>query len=254
VGTYWIIAVAFVAFCYLRARKARERAAKYGAKEMLRPPLHRASKCLVLVSLWLIAVGSMATGFSVMAGFSGDSAFFIPIPSAFAPVTKFGCPVAGTVFTYDVRAWNTNRPNRMIATEQDQFSCRIRSDAQGTYDWFGSLGPHLGETDVAEKKLITDLWPLRGGSAGKASKYDLPSKDSEIEYAVVAYGLARVPAGVFWAYNVRKNYYWQGKLYHATTLWWSPSLKWSILQWPEEPGKPSRAGGYNWALLSMSSE
>jgi hypothetical protein len=31
-------------------------------------------------------------------------------------------------------------------------------------------------------------------------------------------------------------------------------LKWSILQWLEEPGKPSQAGGYNWALLSVSSE
>jgi hypothetical protein len=42
--------------------------------------------------------------------------------------------------------------------------------------------------------------------------------------------------------------HWQNNLYHTTTLWWSPSLKWSILQWLEEPGKPSQAGGYNWAL------
>jgi hypothetical protein len=151
-------------------------------------------------------------------------------------------------------AWNTNRPNRMIAIEQDQFNCRIRSDAQGTYDWFGGLGAHLDDADVAEKKLITDLWPLRAGYTGKISTYDLPSKYSEIEYVVVAYGLACVPAGVFWAYEIRKDYYWENKLYHTTTLWWSPSLKWSILQWPEEPGKPSQAGGYNWALLSVSSE
>ena len=202
-----------------------------------------------LVSLSLICAGLQA----MVAGFTSQSALFIPIPAAFAPITKFGCPDAGTVFTYDVMAWNTNRPNRMIAIEQNQFNCRIRSDAQGTYDWFGGLGPRLGDADVAEKKLITNLWPLRAGYTGKISKYDLPSEYSEIEYVVVAYGLARVPAGVFWAYKVRKDYYWQSKLYHTTTLWWSPSLKWTILQWPEEPGKPSQAGGYNWALLSVSS-
>jgi hypothetical protein len=189
----------------------------------------------------------------MVAGSTSEAAFFIPIPAVFSPITKFGCPMAGTVFTYDVRAWNTNRPNRMIAIERDEFNCRIRSDAQGIYDWFGGLGPHLDDTDVVEKKLIADLWPLRPDNTGKASKYNLPSKYSEIEYVVFAYGLARVPAGVFWAYKIRKDYYWQNKLYHTTTLWWSPSLKWTILQWPEESGKPAQAGGYNWALLSVSS-
>jgi hypothetical protein len=203
-----------------------------------------------LISPLLISAGLQL----MVPGFTSQSAFFIPVPVAFAPITNFGCPNPGTVFTYDVMAWNTNRPNRMIAIEQDQFNCRIRSDAQGTYDWFGGLGAHLDDADVAEKKLITDLWPLRAGYTGKISTYDLPSKYSEIEYVVVAYGLARVPAGVFWAYEIRKDYYWENKLYHTTTLWWSPSLKWSILQWPEEPGKPSQAGGYNWALLSASSE
>ena len=203
-----------------------------------------------LVSLFLIFVGLQV----IVACFTSQSAFFIPVPAAFSPITKFGCPDAGTVFTYDVLAWNTNRPNRMVAIEQNQFNCRIRSDAQGAYDWFGGLGPHLDDTGIAEKKLIADLWPLRTGSTGKISKYDLPSKYSEIEYAVVAYGLAHVPAGVFWAYKVRKDYYWKNNLYHTTTLWWSPSLRWTILQWPEEPGKPSHVGGYNWELLSASSE
>ncbi|KWV59817.1 hypothetical protein AS156_30295 [Bradyrhizobium macuxiense] len=196
----------------------------------------------------------LAILFATAAGGIDQGAFFIPIPSAFAPVTGFGCPDVGTVFTYNVPAWNTNRPNRMVAIEQDQFNCRIRSDAWGTYDWFGGLGARLDDTDVAEKQLIRDLWPLRSGTIGKASKYDLPSSSSvEIEYAV-SYGFASVPAGLFWAYKIRKEYYWQNKLYHTTTLWWSPSLKWTILQWPEEPGKASRVGGYNWELLSVSSE
>src|ERR1700737_889590 len=109
-----------------------------------------------LVSLFLICAGLPG----MVAGFTSQSAFFIPIPAAFAPIAKFGCPDPGTVFTYDVRAWNTNRLNRMIAIEQDQFNCRIRSAAPGTYDWFGGLGPHLEDADVAEKKLIADLWPL----------------------------------------------------------------------------------------------
>jgi hypothetical protein len=33
-------------------------------------------------------------------GFIDQSAFFIPIPAAFAPETKFGCPDVGSVFTY----------------------------------------------------------------------------------------------------------------------------------------------------------
>src|SRR5437899_1289548 len=99
-----------------------------------------------LVSLFLFLVGLMVPGVA------SESSFFIAIPAAFAPVTKFGCPAAGTVFTYDVVAWNTNRPNRMIAIEQDQLNCRMRSDAQGIYDWFGGLGPHLDDADVAEKK------------------------------------------------------------------------------------------------------
>jgi hypothetical protein len=201
-----------------------------------------------LVSL-LIFVGLLAMGTS----FTNQSAFFIPIPSAFSPVTKFNCPDVGIVFTYNVPAWNTNRPNRMVAIEQDQLNCRIRSDAQGIYDWFGGLGPHLDEADVAEKKLIADLWPLRSGSIRKISEYDLPSQYSEIEYGVT-YGLARVPAGLFWAYRIRKDYYWQNNLYHSTTLWWSPSLKWTILQWPEEPGEPSQVGGNNWELMSISAE
>jgi len=201
-----------------------------------------------LVSLSLIFAGL------TMPGSNSQSAFFIPVPAMFAPITNFGCPNTGTVFTYDVMAWNTNRPNRMIAIEQDQLSCRIGSDAQGIYDWFGGLSPRLDDADAAEKKLVADLWPLRPGHTGKISKYDLPSKYSEVEYDVVGYGLAFVPAGVFWAYKIRKIYYWQNKLHHTTTLWWSPSLKWTILQWPEEPGKPARAGGYNWALLSVSSQ
>jgi hypothetical protein len=203
-----------------------------------------------LLSLFLVSLGLQTTP----PGFTDHSAFFIPIPDTFTPVTQFGCPKPGSVFTYDVQAWNTNRPNRMIAVEQNEFNCRVRSDAQGTYDWFGGLAPHLDDADVAEKKLVTDLWPLRAGARARISQYDLPSKYSEVEYVVAAYGLARVPAGWFWAYKVRKDYYWQDKLYHTTTLWWSPSLKWSILQWPEQPGKPSRAGGYNWALRSVSSE
>jgi hypothetical protein len=202
-----------------------------------------------VILLFLISAGLPTMG----ACFIELGAFFIPIPATFAPVTNFGCPDPGTVFTYNVPAWNTKRPNRMVAIEQDQFNCRIKSDAQGTYDWFGGLGVRLGDADVAEKKLITDLWPLRGGSTRKTSKYDLPSKYSEVEYAV-AYGLARVPAGLFWVYKIRKDYYWQNNLYHTTTLWWSPSLRWTILQWPEEPGKASQVGGYNWELLSVSPE
>lgn len=200
-----------------------------------------------LVLLFLISAGLLGVDFI------DQSAFFISVPAAFAPVTKFGCPDAGTVFTYNIPAWNTHRPNRMVAIEHDQFRCRIRSDAQGAYDWFGGVGPHLENADVAEKRLITDLWPLRSGSMAKASEYNLPLKYSEIEY-VVAYGLARVPAGLFWAYKIRKNYYWQNNLYYTTTLWWSPSLKWTILQWIEQPGTPSQLGGFNWELLSVSSE
>ncbi|QPF87553.1 hypothetical protein IC762_15230 [Bradyrhizobium genosp. L] len=194
----------------------------------------------------------LATLLTLVASFAGQSTLFVPVPAAFAPVTDFSCPEPGTVFTYDVKASNTNRPNRMTAIEQDNFNCRIRSDAWGLYDWFGGLGPRLDDTDAAEKRLITDLWPLRAGKAGTISKYDIPSKYSGLEYSVVAYGLARVPAGVFWAYKVRKEYYWQGRLYHTTTLWWAPSLRWVILQWPEEPGKIARPGGLNWALLSVS--
>lgn len=200
----------------------------------------------------------METLFALLLALAGlempnsQTAFFIPVPSTFAPVTRFGCPDNGTVFTYDVRAWNTNRPNRMTAVGQDHFSCRIRSDAQGNYDWFGGIGPHLGDADLAEKQLISDLWPLRVGNSGKTSNYDLPSRFSEVEYVVVAYGLAVVPAGAWWAYRIRKDYYWQNKVVHTTTLWWSPSLKWTILQWAEQPGRPSQAGGYNWGLLSVS--
>ena len=203
-------------------------------------------KALVLLSL-------IFTALEALDDFVTQSAFFIPIPAAFAPVTPFGCPAPGTVFTYDVYAWNTMQPNRMIAIEQDQFACRIRSDAQGVYEWFGGLGPRLDDTDAAEKKLVTDIWPLRAGNSRKASNYGLPMKFGEVEYTVAAYGLAHVPAGLFWAYKVRKDFYWEDKLYHTTTLWWSPSLKWTILQWPEEPGKPAKAGGYNWKLWSVAS-
>jgi hypothetical protein len=116
----------------------------------------------VLVSLFLLSA-------VMMAGFTNESAFFIPIPSAFAPVTRFGCPDAGTVFTYHVPAWNTNRPNRMVAIKQDQLNCRIRSDAWGVYDWFGGLAGRLDDADVAERKMITDLWPLRTGYVGKSA-------------------------------------------------------------------------------------
>lgn len=183
---------------------------------------------------------------------TSQTAFFIPVPSIFAPVTGFGCPVPGTVFTYDVRAWNTNRPNRMTAIEQDQLSCRIKSDAQGNYDWFGGIGPHLGDEDSAEKKLISGLWPLRVGNSGNAT--NLPSGFSKIEYVVAGYGLAVVPAGAMWAYRIRKDYYWHDRLVYTTARWWSPSLKWTILQWTEEFGQPSRAGGYNWGLLSVAAK
>ena len=199
----------------------------------------------------LVLLSFLASALQALTEFIGQSAFFIPLPAAFAPVTRFGCPEGGTVFTYDVYAMNTGRPNRMIAIEQDHLDCRIRSDAGGIYDWFGGLGPHLDDSDGAEKQLITDLWPLRAGSTVKASTYHLPQKYSEVKY-VVSYGLAHVSAGMYWAYKVRKDYYWQGHLYHTTTLWWSPSLKWTILQWPEEPGKPAKAGGYNWKLWSVS--
>jgi hypothetical protein len=201
------------------------------------------------ISSCLISAALTATAF----GFSDRIAFFIPVPASFAPETRFGCPDAGTIFTLNVPAWSTNRPNRMVAIGQDQFNCRIRSDAQGVYDWFGGLGPHLSDANVVEKKLITELWPLRGGAVVKASKYGLPTDYSEIEY-VVTYGLARVPAGLFWAYKIREDYYFQNSLYYSTTLWWSPSLKWSILQWPEWPGKPAHFGGFNWELMSVSSE
>jgi hypothetical protein len=200
----------------------------------------------VLLSLFLVFVGLETS--------TSQNAFFIPFPSAVAPAAEFGCPKSGTVFTYDVRAWNTNRPNRVIAVKQDELDCRVRSDAQGDYAWFGGLGAHLDDRDMAEKKLIADLWPLRVGNTGKASNYNLPSRFGEVIYTVDAYGLAVVPAGAFWAYEIRKKYYWQNKLIATTTLWWSPSLQYLILQWPEKPGVVSRAGGFNWGLLSVASQ
>lgn len=186
---------------------------------------------------------------------SSQQAFFIPIPAALGPLTPFACPAAGTVFTYDVLAWNTDRPNRMTAVEEHPFECRIKSDAQGVYGWFGGVGPHLDEADdAAEKKLIAELWPLRAGDTRSISK-ELPSRYGDLKYTVVAYGVAHVPAGLFWAYKIRKDYYTHAQhvLYHSTTLWWSPSLKWSLLQWIEKPGKPSQAGGLNWKLVSVTS-
>jgi hypothetical protein len=199
----------------------------------------------VLLSLLLVLFGLEEP--------TSQNAFFIPIPSMIAPAAEFGCPNAGTVFTYDVRAANTNRPNRVVAIEQDGLRCWVKSDAWGKYDWFGGFGARLDDEDLAEQKLIADLWPLRVGHLSKASNYNLPSRFSEVEYAVDAYGLAVVPAGKFWAYKIRKDYYWQNRLIRTTTLWWAPSLKYLILQWPEEPGKVSRAGGFNWGLLSVSS-
>ena len=89
----------------------------------------------------LVLLSFLASALQALAEFIGQSAFFIPLPAAFAPVTRFGCPEGGTVFTYDVYAMNTGRPNRMIAIEQDHLDCRIRSDAGGIYEWFGGLGP-----------------------------------------------------------------------------------------------------------------
>ena len=178
------------------------------------------------------------------------SAFFIPVPSVFAPTMKFGCPAPGTIFTYDVLAWNTNRRNRMIANERDQLDCWITSDAQGRYNWVAGLGPHLDDRDLAEKKLAGDLWPLRVGHARKASAYGLPSRFSEVEYTVDAYGLAVVPAGVHWAYKIRKDYYWQNKLIFTTTLWWSRSLRWTILQWIGATGNYS-AGWWSMAASAL---
>jgi hypothetical protein len=120
---------------------------------------------------------------------------------------------------------------------------------------FGGLGPHLGDADAAEKNLITNLWPLRVGYTARIVKNDPPSRFvDEINYAVVAYGLARVPAGLFWIYKIKKDYYRQSIHYYTTTLWWSPTLKWTVMQWPEEPGKISQVGGTNWELLSVSSQ
>ena len=97
----------------------------------------------LLLSLFLVFVGLQEP--------TSQNAFFIPVPSAFAPVAKFGCPDPGTVFTYDVMAWNTKRPNRIVAIEQDELSCWVRSDAWGKYEWFGGLGARLGDEDLAEK-------------------------------------------------------------------------------------------------------
>jgi hypothetical protein len=145
-----------------------------------------------LLSLFLF----LASLCAIVAAMTSQTSFFIPIPAAFTPTTKFGCPDAGTVFPYNVPAWNTYRPNRMTAVEEDRLNCRIRSDAQGIYDWFGGLGPHLGDADAAEKNLITNLWPLRVGYTARIAKNDPPSRFvDEISYAVVAYGLARVPRG-----------------------------------------------------------
>src|SRR5579862_5802115 len=95
----------------------------------------------ILVSLLLVFFGLEEP--------TSQNAFFIPVPSMMAPIAEFGCPSPGTVFTYDVPAWNTNRPNRMIAIKRDQLSCWVRSDAQGEYDWFGGIGPRIGEEDLA---------------------------------------------------------------------------------------------------------
>ncbi|THD49380.1 MAG: hypothetical protein E8A46_20325 [Bradyrhizobium sp.] len=203
----------------------------------------------------LSLVLSLASLCAILAAINSQTSFFIPIPAAFTPTTKFGCPDTGTVFTYNVPAWNTLRPNRMIAIEEDRFNCRIRSDAQGIYDWFGGLGPHLGDADAAEKNLIANLWPLSVGHTARIAKNDPSSRFvDEIDYTVVAYGLAHVPAGLFWIYKIKKDYYRENILYHTTTLWWSPTLKWTVRQWPEEPGKISQVGGYNWELLSLSSQ
>ncbi|MGJ4941828.1 hypothetical protein ACQR1W_14730 [Bradyrhizobium sp. HKCCYLS1011] len=200
------------------------------------------------LALFLICLGV------ALAGSTSQDAFFVPFPSSLAPVAEFGCPDPGTVFTYDVPAWNTNRPNRMVAIERDQLNCRIRSDAQGVYDWYGGVGPHLRDEDLAQKQLIANIWPLRTGYSESVSKYGSPWEYSEIKYEVVEFGLAVVPAGMYWAFNIRKTYYWQGRLAYTTTLWWSPALKWTIRQWPEEPGKIARTGGFNWSLVSVSTK
>lgn len=191
---------------------------------------------------------------AAFSGLRSQEALFVPIPSLLAPVVEFGCPDPGTVFTYDVPAWNTNRPNRMVAIERDELDCRIKSDAQGIYDWHGGLGPHLCDEDVAQKQLLANIWPLRIGHSDRVSKYGQPWQYSEIEYEVVAYGLAVVPAGLYRAFKIRKTYFWQGRLNYTTTLWWSPALKWTIRQWPEEPGKPARTGGFNWSLVAVSTQ
>ena len=46
------------------------------------------------------------------------------------------------------------------------------------------------------------LEQLHPGASRKASAYNLPQKYSEVEYAVAAYGVAHVPAGMFWAYKM----------------------------------------------------
>jgi hypothetical protein len=94
---------------------------------------------------------SLASLCAIVAAITSQTTFLIPIPAAFTPTTKFGCPDTGTVFTYNVPAWNTHRPNRMIAVEEDRFNCRIRSDAQGIYD-SAALVPILA-TRMLRKKI-----------------------------------------------------------------------------------------------------
>jgi hypothetical protein len=193
----------------------------------------------------------LITWFCGLAGiFLGHDVLFIPIPASLAPTTTFGCPTSGTVFTYNIVSSTTGLPNRMIAVEQDGYNCRIRSDAQGLYDWYGGLGPHFVNADPTERKMITELWPLRGDTIGTTSSTD--PKKFRIEYSI-SYGLASVPAGLFWVYKVRNDYYWQDAPYYTRTLWWSPSLKWSIAQRMQDWTNSPDFVGYNWALLSVSS-
>jgi hypothetical protein len=185
----------------------------------------------------------------LLRAFSGDT-FFIPVPSPFAPTAEFGCPEPGTIFTYDVPAWNTSLPNKMLVIEETKFSCRIRSDAQGVYDWFGGLRPHLEDGNVKERKLVIQLWPLRVGRSAEWTNNNQKEEWDSIRFIVKDYRLSRVPAGLFWAYKIEKTYS-RGYRDYLTTLWWSPGLKWTIRQWPEEAGTPSIVGGYNWDLLDI---
>ncbi len=172
---------------------------------------------------WLLSALVICAGLAVLIPSTSQTAYFIPIPSAFAPVTQFGCPSPGTIFTLDVTRSNSPLPNRLIATGQNELNCWVKSDSWGDYPWFSGVGL-FGKDDIAERQAVADLWPLQVGKTVDASKYGIPSRYSEVEFAVAAYGFAVVPGGVFRAYKIRTNLYSKKELVHIRTIWWAPSL------------------------------